>query len=249
MSGTTNSDVLARATLIQINKSTVSFRLPHPPHDLQFLCGEIFFAYYVPNFSHTWDFLFAYLDSTAAPEHLSLDVDAVNFAFLSHQASSPTARKQQQKKTKEQKQKQKKRQQKYVEALEQINKVIQDPRMAPKMSAIESMLLLDLFEKMTIRGVENFRKGPELRALLGLSPNATIFSLSTCRAIPDEAPQIRKHAAQFVDTFCPKWRLSDCIPKSPTYLMECTICHHAIESPGTPLDYRFEIVALEAGNA
>lgn len=94
--------------------------------------------------------------------------------------------------------------------------------MAVKLSTLESALLLDLFEKMMLsnaetnasrhahvegalalvklRGVEQFRQGPELRALLGLSLSATIFSLSTGRAIPDEVRQIRRHAAQFVDT-------------------------------------------------
>jgi hypothetical protein len=170
----------------------------------------MFFANYVSDFSHTWDFTFSYLDPTSTPEHLSLGIDAVSLAFLSHQVGSPIAKEMGTRK--------------YIEALRKINKVVQDPEMAAKMSTLESALLLDLFEKMMVsntetnvsrhahvegalalvklRGVEHFRQGPELRALLGLSLNATICSLSTGRAIPDEVRQIRRHAAQFIDTSC-----------------------------------------------
>lgn len=218
----------------------------------------MFFAYYVSDFSHTWDFLFSNLDPSVTPEHLSLGIDAVSLAFLSHQVSSPTAKEMGTRK--------------YVEALRKINKVVQDPETAAKMSTFESALLLDLFEKMTIsasetsasrhahvegalalvklRGVSHFRKGPELRALLGLSLNATICSLSTGHAIPGEVWQIRKHAAQFVDTSYPKWRLSDCILEVTNLPDEMrSMSPRERVARNAALDRRLETVALEAGNA
>jgi hypothetical protein len=243
---------------MQTKKSATPLKLRHLPQDLQVLGREMFFAYYVSDFSHTWDFLFSYLDPTLTPEHLSLGIDAVSLAFLSHQVSSPTAREMGRRK--------------YVEALRKINKVVQDPEAAAKMSTFESALLLDLFEKMMIsasemnasrhahvegalalvklRGVENFRKGPELRALLGLSLNASICSLSTGRPIPNEVQQIRNHASQFVDTSYPKWRLSDCV-------LEVTNLPEEVRnmSPrdriarNASIDRRLEIIALDAGDA
>jgi hypothetical protein len=210
----------------------------------------MFFAYYVSEFSHTWDFLLSYSDPTTTPEHLSLGIDAVSLAFLSHQVSSPTAKHM--------------GTQKYVEALKKINKIVQDPETAAKMSTLETALLLDLFEKMMIsvsemhgsrhahvegalalvklRGITHFREGPEVRALLGLSLNATICSLSTGSAIPKEVREIRKHVAQFVDTSYPKWRLSD-------ELRNRTMSPPEIIARNAALDRKLEIVALEAGSA
>jgi hypothetical protein len=250
--------VLTRTTLAHTKKSAVPLKLRHLPQDLQVLGREMFFAYYVSDFSRTWDFLFSYVDSTVTPEHLSLGIDAVSLAFLSHQVSSPTAKEMGTRK--------------YVEALRKINKVVQDPEKAAQTSTFESALLLDLFEKMMIsasavnaarhahvegalalvklRGVTNFCKGPELRALLGLSLNATICSLSTGKAIPDEVRQIRQHAAQFVDTSYPKWRLSDCIlevTKLPDELRHMSARERVVRNAG--LDRRLETVAVEAGNA
>jgi hypothetical protein len=212
----------------------------------------MFFAHYVSDFSHTWDFLVTYLDPTTAPEHLSLGIDAVSLAFLSHRVTSPTAKEMGTRK--------------YVQALKKINQAVQDPATASKVSTFEGALLLDLFEKMMnpastahasrhahvegalalvrLRGVANFRDGSEIRALLALSQNASICSLSSGRSIPKEVQEIRKHAAQFVDTSYPKWRLSDCILEvnnlppamSPQQRVTKSAC----------LDRKIEIVALEA---
>jgi hypothetical protein len=250
--------VLARTNHGHTKNSTLPLKLRHLPQDLQVLGREMFFAYYVSDFSHTWDFLFSYVDPNITPEHVSLGIDAVSLAFLSHQVSSPTAKEMGTRK--------------YVEALRKINKVVQDPEKAAKTSTFESALLLDLFEKMMVsasvinaarhahvegalalaklRGVTNFGKGPELRALLGLSLNATICALSTGKAIPDEVRQIRQHAAQFVDTLYPKWRLSDCIlevTNLPGELRHMSARARVARNAG--LDRRLETVALEAGNA
>jgi hypothetical protein len=251
---------LARNAPRKSKQSTAPLKLRHLPQDLQVVGRDMFFAYYVSDFSHTWDFLFSYLDPITTPEHLSLGIDAVSLAFLSHQVSSPTAK---QLGT-----------QKYVQALRKINKIIQDPETAAKMSTFEAALLLDLFEKMMIsvsemdasrhahvqgalalvklRGITQFTKGPEVRALLGLSLNATICSLSTGSAIPKEVQEIRKHAAQFVDTSYPKWRLSDCILEAvdlPDELRNRSMSPQERIARSAALDRRLEVVALEAGNA
>jgi hypothetical protein len=235
-------------------------KLRYLPQDLQVVGREMFFAYYVSDFSRTWDFLFSYVDPTVAPAHLSLGIDAVSLAFLSHQVSSPTAKRMGTRK--------------YVEALREINKAVQDPGTAANMSTFEAALLLDLFEKMMISasetnaprhahvdgalalveilGVEHFQKNSEVRALLGLSLNATICSLSTGRVIPPMVRKIRKHAAQFVDTSYPKWRLSECIldvTDPPEDLRRGLMPAQDLIARNTTLDRRIEVVALEAGPA
>jgi hypothetical protein len=251
---------LAGKTLTKSKQSTVPLKLRYLPQDLQVLGREMFFAYYVSDFSHTWDFLLLYSDPSTAPDHLSLSIDAVSLAFLSHQVSSPTAKELGTRK--------------YVEALRKVNKIIQDPELAAKMSTFEAALLLDLFEKMTIsvsernatrhahvegalalvnlRGITNFKKGSEVRALLGLSLNATICSLSTGAAIPKEVREIRKHATTFVDTSYPKWRLSECILEftdMPDEVRNCTMTPQERIARSAALDRKLEVVGLEAGNA
>jgi hypothetical protein len=251
----TRTKALARTTLAQFRQHDVSLVARYLPHDLQVLGREIFFAHYVSDFSHTWDFLLSYLNPNITPEHLSLGIDAVSLAFLSHQVSSPTAKEMATRK--------------YVEALQKINKAVQDPATASNISTFEGALLLDLFEKMMnpassmhasrhahvegalalvkLRGVENFREGSEIRALLGLSLNAMICALSSGRKIPNEVREIRMHAVQFVDTSYPKWRLSDCILEVTNLPLAMTPQQRVTKSGD--LDRKLEIVALEAGPA
>lgn len=248
---------LGQKTLTKPKDPPVPMKLRHLPQDLQVIGRQMFFAYYVSDFSHTWDFVFQYTDVTTAPEHLSLGIDAVSLAFLSHQVSSPTAKRMGTRK--------------YVEALRKVNKAVQDPDTAAKMSTFEAALLLDLFEKMMIsisetnaarhahvegalalvklRGISNFHKGPELRALLGLSLNATICSLSTGNPIPQEVREIRKHASQFVDTTYPKWRLSECILDVTDLPHDLPISPLARVARNSALDRRLETISREAGPA
>jgi hypothetical protein len=212
----------------------------------------MFFAHYVSDFSHTWEFLVTYLAPTVAPEHLSLGIDAVSLAFLSHQVSSPTAREMATRK--------------YVQALKKLNQAVQNPATTNKMSTFEGALLLDLFEKMMnpvsgtyashhahvegalalvrLRGVASFRSGADIRALLGLSQNAVICSLSSGRPIPNEVLEIRNHAAQFVDTSYPKWRLGDCILHANSSPLGVSPQQQFTKN--TCLDRKLETVALEA---
>ncbi|KAF1943427.1 hypothetical protein EJ02DRAFT_400453 [Clathrospora elynae] len=210
------SKAMARINIAQTRQYIAPTKIRHLPQDLQILGRDMFFTYYVSDFSRTWDFLLQYLDSPGTPEHITLGIEAVSLAFLSNQVSSQTAKDLGRRK--------------YCEALRKINIALQDPKTAMATSTFEGALLLDLFEKIVkspsdintsrhahvegalalvkLRGVETFKEGSEMRALMGLSLNVTVCSLSTGRAIDDVVRQIREHAAQFVDTDYPKWKLS-----------------------------------------
>jgi hypothetical protein len=209
---------VAKARLIEGKHTGVSVKvqIKYLPQDLQTVGRGMFFTYYVSDFSRTWDFLYEHLDSPKAPEHLTLGIEAVSLAFLSHQVSSQTAKDMGRRK--------------YCEALRKINTALQDPYTAKATTSFQSALLLDLYEKIMksasdvdssrhahvegalalvkLRGVESFTEGAEIRALMGLSLNATICSLSTGRAVDETIRKIRDHAAHFVDTSYPKWKLS-----------------------------------------
>lgn len=221
----------------------------------------MFFAYYVADFSRTWDFCFAYHDRHTTPEHLSLSIDAVSLAFLSHQVSSSTAKEMSR--------------QKYVEALRKLSKALRDPSAAAATSTLEGALLLDLYEKFVkpasqtladpqyahvegalalvkLRGVESFPKGRELRSLLGLSMNASICALSAGRPIPPEVIQIRAYAAQFVDTTDPKWRLSSAtiqIPGLADDFRKASMTPEEQITKSAELDAELEAISLSAGPA
>jgi hypothetical protein len=220
----------------------------------------MFFSYYVSDFSRTWDFLYPYLNDPNAPEHLTLGIDAVSLAFLSHQVISPTAKELGRRK--------------YCAALRMINRTIQDPEAAKSRSTFEGALLLDLFEKIMksssevntsrhahvegalalvkLRGIEHFTEASELRVLMGLSLNATICSLSTGRRIPDIVRKIREHAAQYVDTSYPKWRLSGVMLEITDHAAEMRKGRISIEDKiarTVEYDIQLESVAREASPA
>ncbi|RAR01197.1 single-stranded nucleic acid binding r3h [Stemphylium lycopersici] len=187
------------------------------PQDLQALGRDMFFKHYVSDFSRTWDFLYRYIGSADAPAHLTLGIEAVSLAFLSHQVSSQTAKDLARRK--------------YCEAIRSINTLLQDPHIAKARTSFEGVVLLDLFEKIMqsasvvdpyqhaphvggalalvkLRGVDTFEEGSEMRALMGLSLNGTICSLYTGRSVDNVIQQIRDHAARFINTDHPKWKLS-----------------------------------------
>ncbi|KAG9196577.1 hypothetical protein G6011_01698 [Alternaria panax] len=218
---------------------------------------DMFFRYYVSDFSRTWDFCYKYLDSEHAPKHLTLGIEAVSLAFLSHQVSSQTARYLARRK--------------YCEALRKINAVLQDPVAAKASSTFEGALLLDLFEKIMksaseintsrhahiegalalvkLRGVESFREDTEMRALMGLSLNATVCSLITGRAVDDAIRQIRAHAAKFVHTDYPKWKLSGLMLEVTDLASEmrkgCMTTEERI-AKSAHFDQELELIALQA---
>jgi hypothetical protein len=161
--------------------------------------------------------LFKYHNSSDAPEHVTLSLDAVSLAFMAHNTASPSAADLGRRK--------------YVSALRKINTELQHAESAKKASTFEGALLLDLYEKMTksatafntgrnahvegalalvkLRGVEDFKDESEVKSMLGLSLNATVCSLAAGQRIPAQVRAIRAHVGQFVDITDPKWRLSD----------------------------------------
>jgi hypothetical protein len=179
----------------------------------------MFFSCYVADFSRTWGFLYAYQEAQATPKHLLLAIDAVSLAFLSHRLSSQAASGLSRSK--------------YGAALHHYIRALNDPGVAYNRSTFESALLLDLFEKLTscnnvtecnisshmhgalslvkLQGVDQFRDDASLKALMSISLNATIYSLSTRTYIPKIVQQIRRHASNFLDTSDPKWRLGNIV--------------------------------------
>lgn len=235
-------------------------KLQNLPQDLQVLSRDLFFAHYVSDFSRMWDFLLPYVNTQEAPDHLKLSIDAVSLAFLSHQVSSSAAKNM--------------GRQRYSEALTKIKRAVSDPVAATRNSTFEGALLLDLYERIAeansetsasrhahiagalalvkLRGIENFHDGSELKTLLGLSLNATICALSNGTPVPVEVHEIRAHAAQFVDTSYPKWKMNDCVLEVsalPAMTRDRNLTPQERISRSAALDRRMATIALEAAPA
>ncbi|KAJ4290216.1 hypothetical protein N0V90_010431 [Kalmusia sp. IMI 367209] len=178
-----------------------TFKLSYLPLDLQVQARELFFAYYIADFSRAWDFLYPFFDPRTAPEHLSLSIDAASLAFLSHHMTSPSA--------------QNLGRRKYVSALRKTNKVLQDPRTAQQTTTLEASLLLDLFEKITdprpasvvaqrahvdgalalvkLRGLQQFTDNAGVKALTRLALNSIVICISNGDSVPQDIFDIREH--------------------------------------------------------
>ncbi|KAF2468901.1 putative C6 transcription factor [Lindgomyces ingoldianus] len=183
---------------------------------LEVQARNLFFAYYIADFSRTWDFLYPFFSSASTPEHLSLSIDAVSLAFLSHQVYSSSALALSR--------------QKYVSALRKTNTALQCPNTARKATTLDASLLLDLFENMTnsgigfhdtnrahvngalalvkLRGLGDFTDTADVRALIRLILNHIISCVSKSDPVPKEIPKILEYAARLMDPMGPKWRLS-----------------------------------------
>ncbi|KAK7192014.1 uncharacterized protein CC84DRAFT_1125026 [Paraphaeosphaeria sporulosa] len=207
-----------------------SFKLSHLPLDLQAQARQLFFAYYIADFSRVWDFLYPHFDPKTAPEHLSLSIDAASLAFLSHHVNSPSA--------------QNLGRQKYVGALRETNKVLQDPTTLPQTNTLEASLLLDLFERITdsrptsvvsqrahvdgalalvrLRGLQHFTDPGGLKALTRLALNSVVISITNRESIPEDVTKIREHTANYTDVSHPKWLLSGITLKVTDLLSEIT---------------------------
>ena len=152
---------------------------------LELRARDAFFAFHVTRVSRSWDFMARFYDSTLSPEHLTLSIDAVSLAYLSHQTSSDVALMT--------------ATEKYVSALRMTNRALQSPELATKDTTLLSALLLDLFEKITntssrhtkswvghvhgalalvkLRGLENFQDPSALRIMERLSNNLLISKI------------------------------------------------------------------------
>ncbi|KAJ8098060.1 hypothetical protein POJ06DRAFT_260833 [Lipomyces tetrasporus] len=204
-----------RRKVLSRNASTVD---PHSlTVSLELQARDIFFANYVTGTSKSWDFLKPFSNPTLSPEHLTLSIDAVSLAYLSHQVYSDTALAT--------------AKERYVSALRMMNKALRSPEVAITDATLLASLLLDLFEKITnreprnieswtahvngalalvrLRGLEQFQDHSALRIMARLSTNVIISCVASDTRVPHELIALRTHTEKFLDVGDPKWRLSD----------------------------------------
>ncbi|KAK9235089.1 hypothetical protein V1525DRAFT_410940 [Lipomyces kononenkoae] len=100
-----------------------------------------FFASYVFGFSPSYDMLASLYEQAGPGGHLWASVDAVSLAFLAHQhGSSEIARL---------------ANESYVTAIQRINHALKDSSLAVTDSVLQSVLLLDKYEKMVTRNPQS----------------------------------------------------------------------------------------------
>ncbi|KAF2011367.1 hypothetical protein BU24DRAFT_426444 [Aaosphaeria arxii CBS 175.79] len=185
--------------------------------DLQVQARELFYAYYVTDFSRTWDFLLPFLNKTSTPEYLNLSIDAASLAFLHHQTRSGAALDLSHKQ--------------YAAALREMRAALGSPETAKVAHAMDASLVLDLFEKISnpgviepedvsvahvagslalirLRGLSTFRDRASLQGLTRIALNAMVTALYRREPVPEEVVEVRAYAASFIDTTDPKWRLT-----------------------------------------
>jgi hypothetical protein len=211
-------DVRARATARTANaapkRKDISIQPSNLPLDLLVQGREMFFGYYIADFSRIWDFLYPYFRSSVGPDYLTLSIDAASLAFLSHQVNSPSA--------------QQLGRRKYISALRKINAALQCPRTAHEATTLQTSMLLDLFEKISssasrtedvnrahidgaltlvkLKGLDQFTDDVGLKVLTRLLLNATVSYFSQRDPVSPEIREVREHLAQFTDTSDPKWK-------------------------------------------
>lgn len=235
----------------------IALKLAHLPLDLQIQARQLFFTYYIADFSRTWTFLYPYFNPKDAPEHVSLSIDAVSLAFLSHHIGSPSAHIL--------------GRHKYVSALKKTNKVLQDPRSAQRTTTLEASLILDLFEKINtparevdetqrahvdgafalikLRGLNHFKDGGEMSVLTRLTLNALVCSVSESAPVPEELLRIREHTSQYFNVKDPKWRFTGVMLEMTTFVAEANKGILSLEQKirkCAELDKKLEQVAIEA---
>jgi hypothetical protein len=103
--------------------------------NVQHQAQELFFLYYIADFSKNWTFLIPYFSPNVAPAYISACIDAVSLAFLAHQANSSEALLLSR--------------QKYGAVLHKTNAALQCPKTARERATFEATLLLDLYKKIT----------------------------------------------------------------------------------------------------
>ena len=179
---------------------------------------EIFYHNNVVGETKGYSFMRQYYSPAAKDEHLIKSIDAVSLAYLNYQKHSESA--------------QAEARLQYVDALKLTGKAIRNPELATKDSTMLSMLLLDLYEKITskkpqydgawaahikgalslvqLRGDEQYRNPDGLRMLVRLSTNILISCVVSDRPVPEEVFALRAAATSpFAEPPDPKWRESE----------------------------------------
>jgi hypothetical protein len=209
--------VRARAT----GRATDTVRKEHRPVlarlplDILSQARAMFYGYYITGFCQVWDFLYPYRSSDG-PDHLTLSIDAVSLAYLSHQVNSQSALQLGRRK--------------YVSALRRINTALQTPGTTQEATTLQTSMLLDLFERITcpsgicqeakrvhvdgalalvkLKGLHTFVDDVGLKVLTRLLLNASVCYFSQGDSVSLELHEVRNHMAQFTDTSDPKWKMS-----------------------------------------
>ncbi|APA14265.1 hypothetical protein sscle_12g090350 [Sclerotinia sclerotiorum 1980 UF-70] len=201
------------------------------PIALDVQARKLFFDHYILagqiNGLGAWDFLKPYHQSSKAPVHLQLTIDAASLAYLSHQMGSEKARLL--------------ALERYTAALGLMGKVLESPEIFQKMTTLFSSLLLDLFEKLSttqnlsdkawtshLRGALAIAESCEnrtmtsrtiMRAFTRLNTNLLISSLAAGVPLPNSFFRLREYLeASFSDevTEDPKWHLSEIMARYVT---------------------------------
>ena len=175
-----------------------------------------FFSNYVFGFSKTYDVLESLYEQSPLNKHLVASVDAVSLAFFSFQfyctQASHIAR------------------EKYLSALPLLNKALKSPKSATSDSTLLSVLLLDLFEKITnnnprttdtwmshvngalalvkLREDSQFQIYTGLRLSIRLSINLLISCIAANAPVPSALTKLRSDLEPFLNKDDPKWLVS-----------------------------------------
>ena len=175
-----------------------------------------FFFRYVSGFTSTYDILVPLYTRSSLDGPLRVSVDAVSLAFLPFHFDCPQAPEL--------------ASQKYLEALPLLNKALSVPATAVSDSTLLSVLLLDLFEKISnnkprstgswmshvngalalvnLRDKTQFQNYTGFRLLVRLTTNLLISCVAANAPVPPALTSLREEMEVFLDKDDPKWRLS-----------------------------------------
>ena len=176
-----------------------------------------FFSFYIFGLSRTHGALAPLSEQAPPGSHLTESVDAVSLAFIAHhhrrREFSELARN------------------KYLKAIQQINKVLQIPERAIEDTTLQSVLLLDLYEKIAnrehldsrswiahvngalalikARGVRNFSSETARQLALRFITTSTISCNVACQRVPDALLDLRRSLDPYFERCDVKWRMGD----------------------------------------
>ena len=179
---------------------------------------EVFYYNYIAGESKSYSFMQKYCSMVTSDDHLSKSIDAVSLAYLSYQKRSECA--------------QAEAQLQYIDALKLVGKALRSSEVAKKDSTLLSILLLDLYEKITnkerqydgawaahikgafslvqLRGKEQYCDTYSLPLLIRLTTNIMISCVTSGHVVPDEVVALRTTTlAAFSQPSDPMWRESD----------------------------------------
>ena len=181
---------------------------------------DIFYYNYVVGKAQPLDFLQPYYDKCpSGTDNLLESIDAVSLAYLNFQKRTSSAHRE--------------AQQHYISALRLTRSALGDPDDAKKDSTILSIMLLDMYEKITnneidqdeeawathinaalalvkLRGDEQFQEPASMRMLIRLSINAAINCNLSERPISPQLLNLRRALATYIPKPSnPKWRQTE----------------------------------------